>query len=280
MHSGKINSLFPCSDSAFFCGKFTPEPGEWTSEPLWKGIKLILMMNGELECKPDNQRLVSLSGPSLCVITNYADQESQQRFLQQQDVHYISICLSELLLDKFEIQPSLFLTSSQQREPQFFSQQAGNVLTTLGHQILNSPLQGPLGDMYLAGKVLELCAFSFDQIQHSSQSIDHPKLSSADIARLHEVRQIILTNLAEPPGMYQLSRQSGLNMRKLNFGFKQLFGASVTAFIQEERLQFAYRLLATGGEPVSVVAWKIGYSPAYFSTTFKKRFGFSPKQLN
>lgn len=279
MQDNQATTLLPNSNSFFLRGKITPEAGKWVSEPLWKGIKLVLMMNGELECQPDNKKTVSLSGSSLCVIANQHEQESQQRFLQDEDIRYVSVCLSEELLNSFQIkQPELFLTT-RKNGPQLVAKHAGNVLTALGNQILNCPLSGALGDMYLTGKILEFCAYSFEHIQQDHQSIHHPKLSAQDINKLNEAKALILANLANPPSLYQLSRLSGLNIRKLNFGFKQLFGCSIAPFIQEQRLQLAYRLLSTGAEQVSTIAWKVGYSPAHLSTAFRKRFGFSPKTL-
>ncbi|GAB1440713.1 AraC family transcriptional regulator [Providencia sp.] len=279
MQDNQATTLLPNSNSFFLRGKITPEAGKWVSEPLWKGIKLVLMMNGELECQPDNKKTVSLSGSFLCVIANQHEQESQQRFLQDEDIRYVSVCLSEELLNSFQIkQPELFLTT-RNNGPQLVAKPAGNVLTVLGNQILNCPLSGALGDMYLTGKILEFCAYSFEHIQQNHQSIHHPKLSTQDINKLNEAKALILASLANPPSLYQLSRLSGLNIRKLNFGFKQLFGCSIAPFIQEQRLQLAYRLLSTGAEQVSTIAWKVGYSPAHLSTAFRKRFGFSPKTL-
>ncbi|HGN1707818.1 TPA: helix-turn-helix domain-containing protein [Providencia rettgeri] len=279
MQNNQITTLLPNSNSFFLRGKMTPEAGKWMSEPLWKGIKLVLMMNGELECQPDNKKTVSLSGSSLCVIANQHEQESQQRFLQAEDIRYVSVCLSEQLLDSFQIKQLELLLMTKNQGPQLIAKPAGNVLTVLGNQILNCPLSGALGDMYLTGKILEFCAYSFEHIQQNHQSIHHPKLNSQDINKLNDAKALILTNLANPPSLYQLSRLSGLNIRKLNFGFKQLFGSSIAPFIQEQRLQLAYRLLSTGAEQVSTVAWKVGYSPAHLSTAFRKRFGFSPKTL-
>ncbi|EMT6576765.1 MULTISPECIES: hypothetical protein [Providencia] len=74
----------------------TPEAGKWVSEPLWKGIKLVLMMNGELECQPDNKKTVSLSGASLCVIASQHEQESQQRFLERKHAFSVSIAAKAL----------------------------------------------------------------------------------------------------------------------------------------------------------------------------------------
>lgn len=279
IQNNQVTTLLPNSSSFFLRGKMTPEAGKWVTEPLWKGVKLVLMMNGELECQPDNKKTVSLSGASLCVIANQHDNESQQRFLQAEDVHYVSVCLSENLLDSFQINLPDRLLSAKKQAPQLLSKQAGSVLTALGNQILNCPLQGALGEMYLTGKILELCAHSFEHIQQNHQSIHQPKLTSHDINKLNDIKDAILANLAEPPSLYQLSRLSGLNIRKLNFGFKQLFGSSISPFIQEQRLQLAYRLLSTGAEQVSTIAWKVGYSPAHLSTAFRKRFGFSPKTL-
>ncbi|MEI6419832.1 MAG: AraC family transcriptional regulator [Sphingomonadales bacterium] len=62
--------------------------------------------------------------------------------------------------------------------------------------------------------------------------------------------------------------------------FKQAFGIGFIAYQSRLKLQQAARMIATGGEPVSQIAYRLGFrSHAYFSHCFKAVFGVSPSQL-
>ena len=85
--------------------------------------------------------------------------------------------------------------------------------------------------------------------------------------------------LREPPGLAELARESGLNPTKLTSAFRAEFGASVFEYLQEQRLQQAYAMIASGETTVAVAAFQVGYSPAHFSGLFRKRFGVAPSSL-
>lgn len=54
---------------------------------------------------------------------------------------------------------------------------------------------------------------------------------------------------------------------------------SVFEYLQQHRLQEAYRMLSSGGYTVTQVAAHVGYAVAHFSTVFRQRFGISPREL-
>lgn len=59
--------------------------------------------------------------------------------------------------------------------------------------------------------------------------------------------------------------------------FRETFGCGFSAYQNQARLHQAARLLATGREPVSQIAYRVGFrSHAYFSKCFKALFGVSP----
>ncbi|HAE49258.1 MAG TPA: AraC family transcriptional regulator, partial [Tistrella mobilis] len=103
-----------------------------------------------------------------------------------------------------------------------------------------------------------------------------PALSPADIERLHAARELLLRDLAAPPSVPDLARAVGLNARKLGRGFQALFGSPVYAFVKARRLDEARRLIEEEGLGIAEAAWRVGYSPAHFSTAFRKRHGLAP----
>ena len=61
---------------------------------------------------------------------------------------------------------------------------------------------------------------------------------------------------------------------------KALLGVSVNEYINSIRLKKAKNLLQNSKLNISEIAYEVGYSsPGYFSTSFKKEYGISPKEL-
>jgi AraC family transcriptional activator of pyochelin receptor len=82
-----------------------------------------------------------------------------------------------------------------------------------------------------------------------------------------------------PPSLDVLARRVGICTTALTSGFRQIYGMSVTEFIQDLRLGEAFRSLSDGDMTVSQAAYSVGMSPAYFSTLFRRRYGLSPSNL-
>lgn len=126
-------------------------------------------------------------------------------------------------------------------------------------------------------KVLELLALQVGQLQKEDHLISGKKLSSMDIRKLHDVRDIILSDLSADFSLSSLSRQVGLNIYKLKFGFKFLFGKPVFQFLKEARLQYAAQQISKDTKPISQIAYEAGFAtPSHFSDAFKKQYGVSP----
>lgn len=153
---------------------------------------------------------------------------------------------------------------------------------TLAWQILGCPMSGPARKLYITSRALEILSCL---IEHNS-ALEGPRrtsgnllLSSADVERIHAARGILLDNLASPPTVPELARQIGVNTRKLNEGFAQLFGTTVYAFVKSQRLHHAKLLLETGAMNVGQVAHQLGYHPAHLSAEFRKTFGMPPSKV-
>ncbi|MEM9246251.1 MAG: AraC family transcriptional regulator [Cyanobacteria bacterium P01_F01_bin.153] len=145
-------------------------------------------------------------------------------------------------------------------------------------QILHCPHTGLMKQMYLEGKVLELFATQFELWAEDSTSQDLVSLSAQDIEQLYQAKEILIENATQPPSLGSLARQIGLNDRKLNRGFRQLFGTTVFGYLQDHRLQQAQELLRNSRLTVAGVATAIGYkSPEAFSTAFRRKFAINPK---
>lgn len=104
-------------------------------------------------------------------------------------------------------------------------------------------------------------------------------LSGCETDRLWQAREPAELHCREPLTLHELARQVGANVKKLTIGFRQQFGRSVFEYIQQYRLQEAYRMLSAGGYSMSEVATFLGHAIPHFSTRVRKSFGVSPLAL-
>jgi AraC-like DNA-binding protein len=100
-----------------------------------------------------------------------------------------------------------------------------------------------------------------------------------NVMKIKKAKEIIIANMAEPPGLEELSEQVGLSLKKLKMGFKQIYGDTVYGFLFDYKMDYARRLLDSGSYNVNEVGLKIGYSTgSHFIAAFKKKFATTPKK--
>ncbi|AZG09764.1 AraC family transcriptional regulator [Pigmentiphaga sp. H8] len=249
------------------------------------GLKLVLLLGGELRYSMQKHRQVGLKGPAVHLSLSRSPFTVSHAFHAASPLRYVAVRMPEEAL-----QQGLDLDigrHARQRNgadaPFFLDQQANRILQALGRQLLACPLRGNLRDLYLAGKALELTATVLAGLElapaaEPSQA-DALKLSPRQLDALHEARARLLEQLSEPPGLAALGRQVGLNVTTLTRGFRALFGCSVYQFVRDQRLELAYRMLAAGRCTVAQAASAAGYSDSHFSKAFQKRFGLAPRGL-
>lgn len=153
-------------------------------------------------------------------------------------------------------------------------------LLAMLEQILACPFEGLPRTLYMQGKSLELLATVLDRLS-DRHCAPRPASNapSAQQARLQRAYDLLCDNLEKPPGLEELARQVGMCSSLLTAGFRRRFGQSVTECVQDLRLAQAYRDLQSGRLTSSQAAHRIGYSPAWFSTLFKRKYACSPRDV-
>lgn len=207
---------------------------------------------------------------------------SEERVLKL-DIHMNLALLAELLSDQYSDLPNGLcqLIQAPQSSQLGFHQVS---LTTAAmqsaiHQIFHCPFEGATRWLYLECKTLELIVLQLEQIKDyrplSAQSL---KLKTDDIEQIYYVRDILRSQLVNPPTLQELARLAGLNDCKLKKGFRQIFGTTVFGYLTQQRMERACQLL-TQQQSVAAVASAVGYaSPTTFSGAFRQAFGVSPKR--
>jgi AraC-like DNA-binding protein len=147
----------------------------------------------------------------------------------------------------------------------------------LAHDLLQQVYHGRMAQLYREAKVLELLALQLDALGEM-EAPAHEPLSSRDTLRVREARERLLADLRNPPDLGELASSVGLSSKRLNLGFRALFGTTVFDYLAETRLQVARRMLEDGLDlPLKTLAWQLGYNQASnFIIAFRRRFGISP----
>ncbi len=127
---------------------------------------------------------------------------------------------------------------------------------------------------------LDLIALALEPfLERSPLESKHARLRPRDREALELVRSHLVERLEDPPSVVQLARESGINRTKLQLGFQELFGTTISCFSREVRLRHA-RTLLRDGLPVSSVAEAVGYQHASsFTAAFRRHFGVCPLSL-
>ncbi|WNJ93118.1 AraC family transcriptional regulator [Bosea sp. 685] len=290
--SDTVRPLFRTSRAGYLDDQLVISTGEnefdlpmRVDTPLRRGLKVAVTLNGKISCRINDQAVSDMVGPSVCLfVSNDAPHRREQIFAPGTRLRYAIVQMTPALIeDKFGLPFERLMTMGKRhdggRDPVFLTCPADKVIQSIASKIMGCPLQGITRDLYLIGKALELVAMSIEQLLPSVRGQQGVSLPLSEIERIQAAREILVLRYRAPPSLTALAREAGLNTRKLNSGFRQLFGMTVHAFLQEHRLQIAYQKISGSEASISGVAYEVGYAPAHFATIFRKRFGLSPSEL-
>lgn len=182
-----------------------------------------------------------------------------------------------------EILPEPLKALLERNEPPQFYRPMGAITPAMFRvlqNILHPPFEGMMMRLFLEGKVLELLALQLNQLTEQEKSIRPlTKLKPTEIEQIYQAREILVLQQANPPLLMDLANQVGLSDRKLQKGFRVLFGTTVFDYLHDQRMEQARVLLSSGEQWVSEVAHAVGYAHlGHFTKAFKRKFGITPKE--
>lgn len=106
------------------------------------------------------------------------------------------------------------------------------------------------------------------------------KLTADDVVKLKKVEAILHSPGKSPPSISGLAKKIAMSKLRLSHAFKQVYGASIYNYYQNQRMQKAHELLSTGNFSVKEVGEKLGYKNlSNFVLSFTKQFNTTPKSL-
>lgn len=152
-------------------------------------------------------------------------------------------------------------------------------MRTLAKGLFAGGLNGPLRMLMLEGAVIQLLAVQAAAAGQSAVPRPRRDFSARERDALHEARARLLADMRAPPSLGALAAAVGLTEKRLNVGFRALFGATVFETLRNERLEHARLVLDANEVPLKDVAARVGYNHvSNFITAFAARYGAPPRQ--
>ncbi|HEX9827880.1 MAG TPA: AraC family transcriptional regulator [Flavobacteriaceae bacterium] len=147
------------------------------------------------------------------------------------------------------------------------------------NQLINYNLNPSIKNLYFKGKAYELISLYFNRSEDANVEQCPFLVDEANVIKIRKAKDIVISRMAEPPSLRELSDEIGLNLKKLKEGFKQIYGDSVFSFLFDYKMEIARKLLESGEHNVNEVGLKVGYSTSsHFISAFKKKYGTTPKK--
>jgi len=144
-------------------------------------------------------------------------------------------------------------------------------------RLVAGPGAGTPVRMFYQGIALDLLSDQITRANAVKPAVKAMSLDERDLVA--HARNLLVRDLSSPPCIKQLARETGLNMNKLQQGFRRCYGLSVFQYLQSFRVQEANRLFHETDINVSQAAFAVGYTNvSHFSRAYKKHFHILPKK--
>ncbi|MHA7815125.1 MAG: helix-turn-helix domain-containing protein [Pseudohaliea sp.] len=150
-------------------------------------------------------------------------------------------------------------------------------LTVVLRKLMNLDVTLPMARLMMTGAVYQVLA----ECLRSPVVVDDPdeysiRLRSRELRVLSELKRRLEENVDEEHSISSLSAWASINRRKLNEGFRLLYGFTIHEYLVRQRVARAQALLGEGLS-VAAVAEQVGYGDASsFSRAYKRITGTSP----
>jgi AraC-like DNA-binding protein len=172
-----------------------------------------------------------------------------------------------------------FLTGENQDKKYYNESDISPSMAIVLSQLFHYNLHPNIKNLYYKGKGYELLSLYFNRSEDPDAEQCPFLIDEENVLKIKKAKKIMIANMAEPPGLEELSEQVGLSLKKLKMGFKQIYGDTVFGFLFDYKMDYARQLLDSGSYNVNEVGLKIGYSTgSHFIAAFKKKFGTTPKK--
>lgn len=135
----------------------------------------------------------------------------------------------------------------------------------------NASLNPAFGESVAMGMAIHL-------IENYAQTSSRPRTRSAlSMRQMRRLTDAVAAELHEPWPVKRLADVLGLSPFHFSRAFKASFGLPPHAWLRQQRMELAARLLRESGQPAADIAALTGHpSAAHFSHAFRRHWGMTP----
>jgi AraC-type DNA-binding domain-containing proteins len=142
------------------------------------------------------------------------------------------------------------------------------------------PLEDELGALYQETRMRDLLLLYTDPLADEKKKMPGKfRFSDADINAILDAGKKQIQQIENTEFLKDIARKSHLHPKKMQAGFRVVYGKSHTELLIETRMNEAKRLLKETDKPVTEIAHEVGYCNASaFIRAFKRSEGITPHQ--
>ena len=173
-----------------------------------------------------------------------------------------------------------FLKDENINQKYYYENKISNKIFLVLNELKRFDFNSSTKNLFIKAKVYEL--FSHLYNRNIDQNIEQcPFLTNEEnFKKIQQAKNIVITNMTNPPTLNNLSVEINLSLKKLKEGFKKIYGKPVYQYLLEHKMELAKKLLSENNYNVNEVSIKLGYSTAsHFITAFKNKYGLTPKNF-
>ncbi len=149
-------------------------------------------------------------------------------------------------------------------------------------EILQADNSSPLFMATVQNRITLLIERFFSRLYEKSKNLlASPRISKHDVHQLMHVESLLTKNVTNrPPTIDQLAVEAAMSTAKLKKLFKEVYGTSIYAYYQKQRMSLARDMLLSGDFTVKEVGLQVGYSNlSNFAAAFRKEFHILPSEI-
>lgn len=149
----------------------------------------------------------------------------------------------------------------------------------IADSLFSPGLNGSLRTLFIEGLVLQLFAVQAAAAQGIAVPTVNKDFDERQRPLILDARDRLLSDMRKPPSLVELATAVGLSEKRLNAGFRAVFGATAFELLRNERLEHARIALEADAASVKEIAFRVGYNHVTnFINAFTARYGVAPKQ--
>jgi len=172
-----------------------------------------------------------------------------------------------------------FLSPENSTKKYYDTRPISPAMSVVLSQIMEIKIHESIQTLYFKGKVYELLSLFFNKNEDADVEQCPFLVDEKNVRKIRKAKEIILSQMTEPPTLQELSAEIGLNIKKLKEGFKQIYGDTVYGYLLDHKMNEARSMLNSKQYNINEISLKLGYSTSsHFIVAFKKKFGTTPKK--